>query len=145
MVEVVSNNTYGKNDTVWWFDQYGTLKNGKVMGASDTGTENFTLLIAVGGSYRANDCAKPSECWPTREECIEAEKQRSRMQRAEFKESIETVTDLVTFLFAHDVTSVFRDADAYAAAAERARELLSIDADGIHYEGVHRRPLIVEL
>lgn len=73
--------------------------------------------------------AKLCECWPNKEECLNAESRRAELQKAEYKESIKDVNNLVKFLFDKDVHSENRDYEAAAAAKERAKELLNIDVD----------------
>lgn len=122
MIEIKNPNKYKVNDKVWWFDAYDTLRNGVIYEIRDT-----HALIYEDGKKGLKTGAKLSDCWPTKDECLAAENHRSALQRVAYKESIKNVSDLVKFLFKHDVHSEFRDYDAAAAAKERAKELLNLD------------------
>lgn len=121
MIKIKNPNEYKVTDTVWWFDAYGTLRKGVIYEIGDT-----HVLIYENGKKGVKTGAKLSDCWPTKDACLAAENQRSALQRTAYKESIRTVSDLVAFLFKHDVHSEFRDYDAAAAAKERAKELLNL-------------------
>lgn len=106
------------NDTVWCFDAYGNLTTGRIYEIKDG-----MAYIACGRTGGMKTGARLSECWPTKEACLDAEKQRSDKQVAEYKARITDIESLVAFLFNHDIHSEYRDQDAEVAARERAAEL----------------------
>lgn len=90
MIKIKNPNEYKVNDTVWWFDAYGTLRKGVIYEIGDT-----HALIYEDGKKGVKTGAKLSDCWPTKDACLAAENQRSALQRTAYKESIRTVSDLV--------------------------------------------------
>ncbi len=133
MVEIKNDNNYAIGDKVWWFDSWGNLCNGVVYDfyeeKNKKGGPVNGLLIHENGRPGSCTGAEVKKCWPTEEACLEAEKKRSKLQTEEYKGSIKTVTDLVQFLYEHDVRSENRDTDAQDAAVQRAMELLHIDLE----------------
>lgn len=130
MVEIKNNNKYEIGDWVWWFDPWDNLKKGIIYGIIEVtygeDTDNPTQVkhakIYEDGHIGSSTGARLSICWPSKEACIEAEKERSKAQVEEYKAGIEDVKDLVKFLFDYDVRSEYRDLDAVKAATEKAVE-----------------------
>lgn len=120
MVVIENKNTYKIGDNVWWFDAYRNLQNGIIYDYYPT--DNFAAIKqGINGGIHTG--AKISDCWPTKDECLKAENRRAKAQKQEYKDSINTVEDLIRFLYTHDVQSEYRDYDAKAAVEERAAEL----------------------
>lgn len=123
---------FSVGDKVWWFDSWGNLRWGVIYEIKDEQVRRRretcrVALIYEEGKKGCHFGAKLSECWPTKEECLEAERRRSIAQKAEYKESIKDVKDLVQFLFEYDVNGEDHDYDAESAAKERAKELLGLE------------------
>ena len=117
MVKIENNNKFNVGDEVWWFDSWGNLQNGKIY--------EFTgeyAGIKQGKTGGISTGAKLCDCWPTKEECLKAEKRRAIAQTAEYIKSIKDVNDLVLFLFKHDVSGEDHDYEAEEAAKERAKD-----------------------
>ena len=131
MATIENNNTYNVGDKVWWFDAYGTMRNGNIYEIRPEEGHNKVpvALIYENGKPGLQTGAMLEDCWPSEQACIEAEQMRAEAQKAEYKESIKDVNDLVKFMFEHDVVSEYKDYDALAAAKERANELLGLDID----------------
>lgn len=124
MVKIENKNKYEIGDKVWWFDSWGNLRWGVIY--------NFVkghAAIYENGRQGSHTGAMVEDCWPSKDECLRAEAQRSELQVAEYKESIISVEDLVKFLFEQDVNGEDYDYDARRAAAERAKELLGLDIE----------------
>lgn len=129
-IEIKNNNKFKIGDTVWWFDNWGTLRTGEIYDISDEKIrDKVTTYARIYEDGEKGVCtgAKLSDCWPTKQACLDADKRRSEAQVKEYKESITDVNDLVKFLFDNDVRSENRDYDARKAAKERARELLGYE------------------
>lgn len=122
MVNIENKNEYHIGDWVWWFDSWGTLQKGTIYGFADS-PQGRAAQIYENGRKGACRSALLSKCWPSEEECLKKEKERSDAQVAEYKEKIKSVHDLVNFLYKHDVNSKYCDHDAKRAAEERAAEL----------------------
>lgn len=124
MVKIENKNSFKIGDKVWWFDSWGTLRWGIIYKIQDN-----MAAIYENGRKGANTGSRLDNCWPSKDGCLEAERQRAELQVAEYKESIRDVKDLVKFLFEHDVNGEDRDYDARRAAKERAKELLGFDIE----------------
>lgn len=125
MVKIENKNQYKVGDTVWWFDIYGNLRWGGSYSRSQTATsaKNPSLFLRIyeEGKIAISTGAKAEICWPTKEDCLKAEEKRAEEQTREYEESIKNVTDLVRFLYEHDVRSESRDNDAQAAAIKKGK------------------------
>ncbi len=133
LVKVENNNEYSIGDEVWWINPKGEYLHGVI-----TDFDVMTVCgenVMAGYIHLAEECAFPkcymnirlSICWPSKEECMRAQARQMKLQTEEYKKSIETVEDLVRFLFTHDCYSEDHDYDAEEAARISAKELLGID------------------
>ncbi len=122
MAKIENKNVYVIGDKVWWLDAWNNLRWGIIYDFK----EGYAA-IHEDGKKGIQTGAKLEDCWPTREACIHAEAERSKLQTEEYKESIKSVEDLVKFLWENDVNSEYRDYDAAKAARIRAKELLNIE------------------
>ena len=88
-----------------------------------TSAKNPSLFLRIyeEGKIAISTGAKAEICWPTKEDCLKAEEKRAEEQTREYEESIKNVTDLVRFLYEHDVRSESRDNDAQAAAIKKGK------------------------
>lgn len=107
MIKIANTNQYQVNDEVWWFDAWGKLQHGRIEEIHGSKAQ-----IAHGRTGGAKTGADLSKCWSSRVACLEAEKQRTKRQVAEYKNEIKDAADLVRFLL-----------DTKQAARERAKEL----------------------
>lgn len=117
MVRIENKNEYKVGDEVWYFDTWGSLRHGiieKIVGDKAATREGKRGGISAGSSLW--------NCWPTKEACLEAENKRWELQKAEYKESIKSVEDLVRFLYDHDINSEYADYEAREVAKECAAE-----------------------
>ena len=122
MANIENNNQYKVGDKVWWFDSWDNLRWGIIYEIV-----NNHALIHENGKTGIQTGAALVKCWPTKEECLEAERRKDAAQKAEYIEGIKDVKDLVQFLFDHDTTGEFRDYAAIDAAKERAKDLLGFE------------------
>lgn len=118
MIKIVNKNEFKVGDKVWYFDAWGNLQNGVIYEIVD---DHAKTKEGLHGGVLAG--AKLDKCWPSKEDCLYAENCRAVVQKAEYKESIKSVEDLVRFLYQNDVNSEYRDEEARKAAKERAEEL----------------------
>lgn len=122
MGKIRNKNSYKIGDMVWWFDAWGTLRSGTIYDFTPA-REGKIAKIYENGRKGACTGALIEACWPSKEACLAKEAERSAAQVAAYKESIQSVHDLVRFLYKHDVNSEYRDYDAAKAVKERAAEL----------------------
>lgn len=126
MAQVRNENRFNVNDKVWWFDAWGTLRCGVVFAVVEDKGRTFYQTHEE-NKKGIQTGVEAGKCWPSKDACLEAADRESRLQVAEYKESIKDVNDLLVFLFRHDTTSELRDTDAVKAAQERAMELLGVE------------------
>lgn len=125
MVRVDNKKQYKIGDEVWWIDRDGNTRHGKIYEIRQDDYVADGVPIALIKTDKIETGARLFECWPSHRDLLDAEARRAGLQRNEYKGSIETVEDLVRFMFEHDM----EDEDARAAASERAKGLLGIDMD----------------
>lgn len=130
---MTNNNTYKVGDKVWWFDSWDNMRWGTIY---EIRTEKQGALSPVkmaliyeNGRKGSNTGARLEECWPTREQCLVAKKNKEQKHYKECLDYIKTVEDLVRFMYNTDLTSEFRDCVAAKAVTEKAKELLGIDLE----------------
>lgn len=124
MVKVENNNRYNVGDKVWWFDAWDTLRWGMIYEF-----KGDMAGIHEEGKAGIQTGAHLADCWPTKEECLDAANRRAELQKDEYRKEIKDVGGLVKFLFGHDTTSEFRDYEAVAVAKEKAAELLGLELE----------------
>lgn len=129
IIKIKNDKIYKIGDTVWWFDVYGTLRHGTVI---ETGTEQNGKLdpveyVRVHESTGGTMGTERDNAWPTKEDCLDAERRRSEAQIREYEESIGSVEDLVRILFENLSYDPDKDYDLEKAAIARARDLLGIN------------------
>lgn len=132
MAKVQNNNQYQAGDTVWWFDPYENLRNGKITEIKETNQKGVGAIqyATVDLSDNPGTMNTPlNVCWPTKGECLAADMQERQMQCEEYKAGIHDVKDLVKFLYEADINSEFPDHAARDAANAKAMELLGINLE----------------
>ncbi len=125
---MAQNKTFNVNDTVFYFDPWGVLREAVVTEVLEEKDEPWVRTKIKGGGSAG---AKMSVCYATQEECIAAENERRTKQVALYKASITDVKSLVAFCLDHNVSGdpEYGSEDARTAARERAKELLDIETD----------------
>jgi phosphoribosylpyrophosphate synthetase len=116
------------NKIVWWVDPYHNLNSGRITEITKRNDTEYAIIHAghFGGIQTG---AKLSDCYESKQACIDAEKEKSRIRVEQYMNQINTVQDLVKFLFDHDVVSEYKDYDAEKAAKIKALNLLKLDLD----------------
>lgn len=134
MARIKNKNTYKIGDIVWWFDQWSCLRHGEIY---EMGTETVGKLAPVkyakiherdDQERRAGSTgAKLSDCWPSKEACLDAARRKAELETKEYLDSIKTVDDLVRFMYHADINSEFPNCEAKTAIQAKAKELLGIE------------------
>lgn len=129
MVKIKNDNIYKTGDEVWWFDAWGTLRNGTVVetGTNQCGKLDPVEYVRVHESTGGTMGTERDNAWPTKEACLDAEKRRSEAQIKEYENDISSVEDLVRILFENLSCDPDKDYDLEKAAVARAKDLLGID------------------
>lgn len=121
-IKIENNNKYNVGDKVWWFDSWGNLRWGVIYEIKE-----YMAAIHENGRTGIQTGARLSECWPTKKDCIDADKRRSELRKDMYRKSIKDVRDLVQFMYTHDVSGEDCDYDAETVAKEKALELLGLE------------------
>lgn len=113
------------NDTVWFFDPYGSLFCGRVTKI----TGGYAEVKGTGGNSIGSTGVKIADCYATEQECISAKQEADRAEVEAYKAQITDVAALVEFMYSHTVSCAeeYTDWNARKAARERSRELLGIE------------------
>lgn len=128
MVKIKNENPCPVSSTVFFLNAYGCMETGTITKIIPAETklmqdEDYAIVQNKGITMGA----PLSACWPTEQDCLDAEARRSEQQTAAYKDSICNERDLIHFLYRHDLTSENRDYDAQRAAVEKAKEFFGID------------------
>lgn len=129
-VETWKNNTHALGKEVW-YTSYDSVFSGMIV-PSEPGNETDTYLKLSGtrGDYGTVH-KKPEECYESKEALLAAMRQKSDDRTADMAAGIQTVNDLVRFMYDNNVSPAeeYTDWDARAAAREAAKRLLGIDLE----------------
>ena len=110
-----------------WFEEHwsGTPTKCKIETVSER-TANIKALDGARGNYTNMPLDR---LFTTKQELLDAMHDKSNKHVASIKASIQTVEDLVRYMYDHVVANAeeYTDYDARRAVRERARELLNID------------------
>lgn len=125
MAKIKNDNEYKIGDNVWWFDAWGNLRNGVIYNfvESQSGRAAAIHELMENGKTGASSGALAKNCWPSKEICLAKEKERSQAQVMEYKASIQSVHDLVKFMYVTTISGEDPDYDARRAVEERSAEL----------------------
>lgn len=111
--------TFIVGDTVWFAGSW--ITKAKIMEIDETNNV-ANLKTPIGTCWQPMDILYHSE-----QECRDAEKAEETRIRNEYRKKINSIDDLVIFLFNHDTNdSEFMDYNARAVAIEKASELLGM-------------------
>lgn len=115
-----------KNTTVW-FILYGEACKGTIMNhyeAHGIDSEYYEIKIDFGGRCGA----VPADIFLTQKECLDEIKNRSDRDIAKYMDQINSVSDLVQFMYTHAVASCEEYTNMNAREAARRKA----EAFGIH-------------
>lgn len=107
---------------VWFFDSYDTLQDGIVDSIQLAGGIDYAL-------FRNNGGAKCEDCYPSKNACLQAKLEKDNAEVLQIQQSIQTVEDLVRYMYNHTVSCAeeYTNWNARKAVAIRAKELLGIE------------------
>lgn len=121
---------FNKGDTVWFFAPYDVLSCGVITGFTKS-EQNGRTYAAINGTNGTVGCmhAKLDECHATKQECIDAKRDKNEKEQESLREGIRDVNDLVRFMYDNCIACAdeYTDWNARAAARSRAKELLGIE------------------
>ena len=116
---------------VWCIDTFGNIHNAVVNKTVLVKRKNkqitYVRMSEVDG-HQNNQGFSIDACYPSREALLEGEKAKSNRQVQLYCEKIQSVNDLVEFMFNNTVAPAeeYTNYDARKAAAIRAEELLGL-------------------
>lgn len=117
-------------DTVWWTDQSGDMKTGRIYEIKEEKTSKGLVKVAlIYENGKAGYCngAELAICWPSKEKWLDAEAERSSRQTKAYEYTIRNTKELVRFMWNRMDK---KDNDAAEAVIRRAKNLLGIDLEG---------------
>lgn len=105
-------------DTVWFIDSYNNLVTGTLNLSPEYG-----IFVEVKTGYGSR-LTSLDDCYSTREECLEAYRRSVDAIKKEHAEGIQSVNDLVRFMFHHCVfpAEEYTDWEAREVAILKAEE-----------------------
>lgn len=108
-----------------WFDYFDFIYSAHIVKIKG---DLAHLKWTRGGS----NIMRLTKLYRTREDCLNAIEENSKLAIQNYKSQIITIEDLVKFMYENCVACAeeYTDWDARKAAAERANELLNIDLKG---------------
>lgn len=109
-------------DNVWYMDTYDNLHSGTII-------EFRNNYAAIRESIHNVSHTKVSSLYPSKEDCLHAAEEKSQNRIMAFLSDLNTVEDLVRFMYDNVVSSAdeYTDWDAQKAAEIAAKNILNID------------------
>lgn len=86
------------NDEVWFFDKYGNLRSGKIV-EEDKEEEFYTVQCMY-----IQQTVPIENCFSTVEKCMHSKEQAREQQITKYMKDINSVEDLVRFMYTHAIS-----------------------------------------
>lgn len=115
-------NTIQTGMSVWFMDNYDNIQNGTVIEIVPTKNGDYVhVRIALGGTMHT----PRNSVYESQQACMDAFNQAQRNKTDEYKQTICSINDLVSFCLNHTVSYAeeYTDYAARKAVIERASEL----------------------
>lgn len=118
---------FQKNDRVYFRTSYVSHNEGIVLASLQIGNELYLKIKGIGDTI-GTQAVLAAHCFHSAEELASYNQMRSTEQYQNYRASIETVNDLVAFMFQHTVSKAeeYTDWEAPAAVCDAARDLLGL-------------------
>lgn len=118
-------------DPVWWLDANGRCMEGVMQGVMQG---QFGGQGRLGAVIRYNAYSSVTlegnelkSCWPTKQACLDAEKERQKLQTEAYEKVMPSVETLVLFMWEHMDK---KDKEAVKAVKNKALALLNMELKG---------------
>jgi len=97
--------------------------------ATEKNTSEQFVKIQIEGSRYDKRQQLSSKCYPSREAALDAQKAENERIRNKYRAQIQTVEDLVRFMYDHNVScsEEYTNWNARQIAREKAKELLGLE------------------
>lgn len=122
---------FNVGDTVW-YNSCGYVEKATILEMRKVEVHGGQMELAK-CKPKIGVCERPtSALYKTAQECLDAMKRESERIKNEYRKEINSVEDLVVFMFNHDVSYCeYQDSDAREVAIEKAKELLGMSESKI--------------
>lgn len=124
------NRKPGVGDKIYWFDSWGTLQTGKIVGIV-AGTQSGTPMadIRSGKNGGISTGAYLDRCFLTKQECIDNKAREKEELRKSYVGQIKTPQDFARFVLTHNVSGEpeYGDELARQIAIEAAKTLFGVE------------------
>lgn len=119
---------YAIGTEVWCEDTYGNIVSG-IVSPSDENIPNDYICLKGTRDTIGTFCVQTEKCYPSLEKLKDAIQTKNNAKITEICENIQTVEDLIRYMYDHTVSCAeeYTDWVAREAVAKRASELLGID------------------